>query len=430
MIVAAIVAAILVAPLSERSADNVAAVQPTGEIVSEITVHGNVVTTDAEVRSLAGLTIGMPVTPQTVDDAVARLRAAKKFDHVEIRKRFASISDPDKIVLVVIVDEGPVHVERTEDPARPARVVKNRGPRLLFLPILESEDSYGFSYGARVALPDPLGKESRVSFPLTWGGERQAAIEFDKRLERAHLVRFTGGAGLSQRTNPFFDEHDTRERVWARAERELLKGLRVGATGGWEHVRFGSASDRDDITDNFMRAGTDVIVDTRLDPMLAHNAVYGRAAWEHLSFGSGSLNRTELDGRGYIGLFGQNVLIVRAYKADADGPLPPYLKMLFGGIGTVRGFASGSAIADTIAAGSLEVLVPLTSPLNIARLGVGAFIDAGAAYDKGRRFVDQRLQRGVGGSVWVTAAFVRFSVAVAHGVGASTRVHVGGTVSF
>ncbi|HEY2904839.1 MAG TPA: BamA/TamA family outer membrane protein, partial [Vicinamibacterales bacterium] len=393
------------------------AAQPAGEVIAEITVHGNVLTTDAEIRRLAGLEIGMPVTPRTVDEAAARLRAAKNFDHVEIRKRFASLSDPSKIVLVVIVDEGPVHVERTGDPANPARVVKNRGPNLLFLPILESEDSYGFSYGARVALPDPLGKESRISFPLTWGGERQAAIELDKRLERTHLVRFTGGAGISQRTNPFFDEHDTRERIWARAERELFKGLRVGATGGLEHVRFGGASEQDDISDDVARAGADLIVDTRLDPMLAHNAVYGRAAWEHLNFSSGSpsLNRIELDGRGYIGLFGQNVLIVRAYKADADGPLPPYLKMLFGGIGTVRGFKSGYAIGDTIAAGSLEVLVPLTSPLNVARLGVSGFVDAGAAYDKGQRFVDQPFARGIGGSVWVTAAFLRFSVAVAHG---------------
>jgi hypothetical protein len=423
--IAALLAAMVVcAPL--------AATQPTGEVIAEITVHGNVLTTDAEVRRLAGLEVGMPVTPQTIDEATARLRAAKKFEHVEIRKRFASLSDPDKIVLVVIVDEGPVHVERTSDPAHPARVVKNRRPNLLFLPILESEDSYGFSYGARIAVPDAMGKESRISFPLTWGGDRQAAVEFDKRLGRTHLVRFTGGGGFSQRTNPFFDEHDTRERVWARAERELLKGFRIGATGDVEHVRFGGPSEHDDISDNVGRAGADVIVDTRLDPMLAHNAVYARAAWEHVNFSSGSpsLNRIELDGRGYIGLFGQNVLIVRAYKADADGALPPYLKMLFGGIGTVRGFASGYKLADTIAAGSMEVLVPLTSPLNIARLGVSGFVDAGAAYDKGQRFADQPLARGFGGSVWVTAAFLRFSVAVAHGLGGSTRLHAGGTVSF
>lgn len=421
MIHAAVLAAILLG----------ATPQPAGEAIAEITVHGNVITSDADVRRLAGLEVGMAVTPQTVGDATARLKAAKQFDGVEVRKRFASIEDPTKIAIVIIVDEGPVHIEQTKDPDHPTRVVKNRGPNMMVLPILDSEDAYGFSYGARFAIPDKLGKQSRISFPLTWGGERLAGVEFDKRIQRTHLVRFTGGLGVSQRTNPFFDEHDTRERLWARGERELWKGLRLGATGGWEHVHFGDAAARNEINDNVAHLGADVIVDTRLDPMLAHNAVYGRASWEHVRFGSGSsLNRTELDGRGYVGLFGQNVLIVRAYKADADGPLPPYLKMLFGGIGTVRGFGSGSAVGDTMAAGSAEVLVPLTSPLHIARLGVSAFVDAGAVYDKGQRFVDQPLERGVGGSVWVTATFLRFSVAVAHGLGASTRVHVGGTVSF
>jgi outer membrane protein assembly factor BamA len=404
--------------------------QAAGETIAEITVHGNVVTTDDDVRRLAGLEVGMPVTAQTIGEATARLRAAKKFDTVEVRKRFASIEDPTKIAIVIIVNEGPVHIERTTDPDHPARVVKNRGPSLMVLPIFDSEDAYGFSYGARFALPDPLGRQSRISFPLTWGGERLAAVEFDKRLERTRLVRFTGGVGVSQRTNPFFDEHDTRERIWARAEREFLKGVRIGATAGWDHVRFGGSGDPDDISANLARAGTDLIVDTRLDPMLAHNAVYGRASVEHLRFGGTSANRFELDGRGYIGLFGQNVLVLRSYKADADAPLPPYLKILFGGIGTVRGFRSGSAAGDTMVAESAEVLVPLTSPLNIARLGVSAFVDAGTVYDKGQRFADQRLEKGVGGSVWVTATFIRMSVAVAHGLGGSTRVHVGGTVSF
>jgi hemolysin activation/secretion protein len=96
----------------------------------------------------------------------------------------------------------------------------------------------------------------------------------------------------------------------------------------------------------------------------------------------------------------------------------------------VRGFKAGSAAGDSDVAGSLELLVPLTSPLHIARLGVSAFTDAGTVYDNGERLSDQRILRGVGGSVWMTATFIRFSVAVAHGIGASTRVHVGGTVSF
>ena len=268
----------------------------------------------------------MPVTPQTVDEAPARLRAAKKFDHVEIRKRFASISDPTKIVLVVIVDEGPVHIERRTIP-RTRRASSRTEGRICWFCRSSNPRTRTDSATAHVSrIPDPLGKESRVSFPLTWGGERQAAIELDKRLDRTHLMRFTGGAGFSQRTNPFFDEHDTRERVWGRAERELLKGLRVGADRrlGTRALRRASRSTTTSATASRGRARS-LIVDTRLDPMLAHNAVYGRAAWERLKFAGGSpgLNRHRARRPRLYRAIRQNVLIVRAVQADADGPCRP-----------------------------------------------------------------------------------------------------------
>jgi hemolysin activation/secretion protein len=140
--------------------------------------------------------------------------------------------------------------------------------------------------------------------------------------------------------------------------------------------------------------------------------------------------RTQIDGRGYVGLFRQTVLALRAVRQSANGPLPPYEKLLLGGMENLRGFRAGAAAGDTLVAGSLELLAPLTSPLHVGRIGVSAFMDAGTVYDDGARFSDQRLKRGAGGSVWFSAAFVRLSVAVAHGIGASTRVHVGGSLMF
>lgn len=43
---------------------------------------------------------------------------------------------------------------------------------------------------------------------------------------------------------------------------------------------------------------------------------------------------------------------------------------------------------------------------------------------------DQAWKRGVGGSVWFSAAFLRLNVAVAHGRGSSTRIHVGANATF
>src|SRR5262249_16113202 len=145
---------------------------------------------------------------------------------------------------------------------------------------------------------------------------------------------------------------------------------------------------------------------------------------------SGGRSRVDLDARGYLGVFRQNILAVRALRRDSDEPLPPYLQPLFGGIGTVRGFKAGSAAGDTLVATSAELIVPLTPALGVGKLGVSAFVDYGTAYAKGERIADQTMRRGAGGSVWFTAAFLHLSVAVAHGHNATTRVHVGGEVSF
>jgi outer membrane protein assembly factor BamA len=81
---------------------------PPLEHIVEIQVHGNVLTPDVEVLRIAGVETGMAVDATTVNDAVARLRASKKFEQADVLKRFASIADPSQISLVILVDEGPV----------------------------------------------------------------------------------------------------------------------------------------------------------------------------------------------------------------------------------------------------------------------------------------------------------------------------------
>src|SRR4029453_7861694 len=135
--------------------------QPPPDTITAIQVQGNTVTTDEEVRRLAGVSIGMVLEATTLDDVAARLRATKRFEQVEVRKRFASIADPSQIVLVILVDEGPGRIEMTGNPSDPTRVVRNRGLNLIFLPLLDREDGYGFTYGARFAIAEPLGAHSR-----------------------------------------------------------------------------------------------------------------------------------------------------------------------------------------------------------------------------------------------------------------------------
>ena len=120
---------------------------------------------------------------------------------------------------------------------------------------------------------------------------------------------------------------------------------------------------------------------------------------------------------------------MRAIREGADRPLPPYLKSMLGGMPNLRGFRRGAAVGDTLVASSIEVRTPLNSPLRVGRLGVSAFVDLGTTYDHGSRLADQQFERSIGGGAWLSAAMLRLDLVVAHGIGGTTRVHFGATLS-
>jgi outer membrane protein assembly factor BamA len=388
------------------------------EVVAEVRVQGNTLTPDADILQLAGITIGMSVGPRTIDEISARLQAAERFKRVEVLKRFASISDPSQLVLVVVVEEGPVKIEPGSS-GTPGRVVRRQGLQLMYLPILGFEDGYGFTYGVRVSRPGPFGRRSQLSVPLTWGGDKRAAVQVGKDLRLGPIDRLETGASISRRQHPFYEQDEDRQSVWLTARRSLTSSLRASGTTGWQHVTLLQSDD------GFAQLGGELVFDTRLDPMLARNAVFARVAWIRSSVPGGAVDQTTVDARGYLGLPGRSVVAVRGFKEDSDRPLPPYLKSMLGGMPNLRGFRRGAAVGDTLVGGSLEVRLPLTSPLRIGQFGVIAFVDAATTYDTGARLEDQTFERAVGGGFWFAAAFVRINVAVAHGIGGSTRVHIG-----
>ena len=400
-------------------------VRQSNEVIAEIRVHGNLIVKNEDVLAIAGVKPGDPFAATTIADVISRLRASKKFQEVQVLKRFASISDPSKIVLILVVNEGAVRIDLPDLPGSEPRIVKRRGLRnLMFMPIIDGEDGYGLTYGARIAYAGAAGRQSRLSFPLTWGGMKRAGVELDRPFKRGPLSRVTTGAAVQRQLNPAYQEHDDRRRLWARAER-AAGPVRVGGTLGWQHVSFAGGSD------SIRSTGGDVTIDTRLDPLLPRNAVFASASWEHLAFTSGgATNRTRVEGRGYLGVIGQNVLVLRAAREDANRPLPAYLKSLLGGWSSLRGFKAGSYVGDTLVTGSAELRVPLSSPLDVSKLGVSLFVDTGAAYDKGHRYRDQIRHTGIGGSVWITAAVFQMSLSVAHGLKGETRVNFGGGISF
>jgi len=402
--------------------------QQTAEVITEIRVHGNHVTPDDEVIKIAAVTIGAPFTATTIADITARLKDAKKFETIQVLKRFASIEDPSKIVVVIIVNEGAVRIEMGVT-GQPKVVKRTWWRNLMYLPILNGEDGYGFTYGVRVAYPNIAGKQSRLSFPLTWGGFKRAGVELDRTFARGPFTRIEFGSAIQSKRNPAFDDDDYRKRVWARAEK-ALGPVRFGGTGGWQRVEFGAGRD------DFSSIGGDATFDTRLDPVLPRNAVYASASVERLFFSSASsspnkqIDRVRLDGRGYLGLIGQSVLVLRAVREDASDPQPPYLQSLLGGWSSLRGFAAGAFFGDTMVSGSMELRLPISSPLSFGKLGLSAFVDTGTTYGTGERFRDQTLHTGIGGALWVTITAFRMGVSVAHGLGATTRANFGASLTF
>jgi outer membrane protein assembly factor BamA len=249
-------------------------------------------------------------------------------------------------------------------------------------------------------------------------------VEFQKEFSPRFSPQLRTGALVQRRTHPSFDSHADRKHVWGRAEWQLARRIRVGSELGWQTSTLLAQQEK------AKSIGADLILDTRVDPLLPHNAIYVSAAVERLRFSASSALKTEFDANGYIGIYRGTMLALRAVREDMSRPAPLFFKSILGGSSNLRGFRAGDGIGDSLVAGSAELRVPLTSPLHLARFGTSVFMDVGTVYDKGQRFRDQRLKRGIGAGVWATAPLFRFSLMVAHGIGASTRAHIGAGLTF
>lgn len=392
------------------------------ETLGEVRVHGNHTTPDDDVLALAGLTVGTVVTEESLRQAADKLRSSGRFANVELRKRYRSIENPSDILVILLVDEHAA-VSRTDTPGPLKRI----GSFGMWLPIIDYADGYGFTYGARVSFVDTLGPRSRISVPLTWGGERKVAVEGDRAFERGPFSRIEGSVSVTRRENPHFNLADTRQQARIRAERSLTPWLRVGGGARLTNVRFGAADQR------YFTPMVDLLVDTRTDPAFPRNAIHLVAGAERLRFQEGGhVARWSGDVRGYVGLIGSSVLALRAASVRASDPLPAYEQALLGGASMLRGYAFGYRAGDNLAVMSAEVRVPVTSPLNMARFGVKAFIDAGTVYSAQAKLGDQRFDRGVGAGVFLTATILRAGLDVAwpQTGNKKPRVHFGLGVTF
>jgi outer membrane protein assembly factor BamA len=382
-----------------------ASAQTSPGTVGEVRVHGNHTTPNADVLAIVGDVVGKAATDALVAEVTTRLEKSGRFEGVEVRKRFRSIDNPDDILLMIVVDEVPGISDQDLTPG-PMKKLRSSG---MFLPIFHSDDGYGLTYGMRMAFVDRLGPRSRITFPFSWGGERQARAQVERSFTRGPIDRLFGDSGITRRENPHYEIGDTRTFVSARLESALQRWLRLGGGAGVENVEFGEVSDR------LARIQGEVTLDTRVDPAFPRNAVFAKFGIERLMFEASDANRRTADVHGYLGLFGQSVLAVRAMTLTANAALPEYEKGLLGGADTVRGYDVGYRVDDNIAALSAELRLPITSPMSVGRFGIKAFVDAGTAYPFGAKLENQRLDMGYGGGAYLHLTIVSMSLDVARG---------------
>jgi outer membrane protein assembly factor BamA len=389
------------------------------EKITEIRVHGNHTTPDEDVLALSGLVTGVEPSEARLKEAEQKLRATHRFEGVELRRRYLSISDPSQVLVMIIVDEHPAVSAKDLTPG----ALKKFRAMQMWMPILKHEDGYGFTYGARLAFKDSLGDRSRLSVPMTWGGERRIGLEAERSFDGPiSIVR--GGVGLYRRVNPHFDVPDQRTEARVEADRVFASWLRAGVDARVANVEFGPAYD-----ERHSAAGFHAVFDTRIDPSFPRNAIDTRVGWERLFFGD-SAGRWSTDARGYIGVGGSLVLALRTQWITSTTAVPFAEQSLLGGSDTVRGYRTGYRAGDNMAAASAELRIPLNSPLTVGRFGLKTFVDAGTVWNSGQHFSDQQFDRGIGGGVYLGAGPFIMDLDVAKPKTGNVRAHFGMGVTF
>ncbi|HVL66001.1 MAG TPA: BamA/TamA family outer membrane protein [Vicinamibacterales bacterium] len=404
------------------------------ETIREIRVHGNAALSDADVLRIAGLAVGDAADAAALAAAEQRLKASGRFETIEIRRRFRSLDDPTDIAVVLLVHEKPGVITTAGGAiARPiSRVISSR---TMFLPILNYADGYGFTYGARFSTVDLLGGGERLSVPLTWGGTRRVALEFERTFKRGPLTRISSTAALWQRENPGFvfepdDDDSTTERrreLRARAERNFAQVFMTGVEVSRARVDFGPLPSANQWT-----IGADAALDTRGNPNFPANAVYLGAGWDRLHAGTLHTNRYRIDARGYLRLIRQPVLAGRVQYFTADGLLPVYERWLVGGSSTLRGFRTGALNGTDALVTSAELRIPLTSVVSGGKVGLTVFVDAAKVGDDQFRLQDARWHRSAGAGAFLIASIFRLNLDVARDLRGDrgTRVHLSSGFAF
>jgi hypothetical protein len=373
----------------------------TATTVAAVGFQGNYSLPDGQLGGIAGVRRGEPYADGLPDDMRRRLLDSDLVDRAEVRVR-------------------PVDLDRTAD-ASLMGVVRQRvgwGDHLQLLPLVQWSDEYGITVGGRLSLVQLYGDDDRLSFPLAVGGRDMARAEFSDDFQGGFVSGVRADGGFLREVNPHYDEEVTRTGANARVFKRFAQA-QVDVEAGIAAVEF------EGVTQQQVSWGIAGRVDTRRETGLPRNAVYLAAAWKPLAIEGDYTDRFEVDARGYLGVAGRSALIIEARYDGADGELPPYEKLLLGGLTTLRGFAPGEFRGDNRITTSIELRTPVWEPLPVVLVGVNGFWDSGTVWDHGSELRGARFHNGVGGGVFLMAGFVRLIADLGHGFGEGWQFHIG-----
>ncbi len=400
------------------------------EAVAEIRVHGNLSLSDAEVIALAGVELGDGAGPELTAAVRERLEASGRFETIDVRRLYRSLTTTDEVALVIVVRERPG--ARWRNPV--ARALAAVGRRLMVAPIVDHREGYGVAYGALTSFLDVFGSGSRLSVPATWGGHKRIGLEMEAPVSGRVIDRLRAVGWRGRRQHPYSDVDDDRTGVEAAVERGLPGGFRVNGAAAWEDVRFAAQADRLFRSAVYLDYG-----DYRETPATARrNTVVVRAGLERFATVGDrtAILRPRLDARAYASAGGQAILAARLFFEGASAPLPPYERALLGGSpaarGTLRGWPAGAAVGDRIAAASIELRLPISSLLSEAQVGLRFFGDTAAVYDAGSSLRQASFLEGAGVGVFVMPPRFGFpvSIDVAHDFAGGVRTHASAGFGF
>ena len=192
----------------------------------------------------------------------------------------------------------------------------------MFLPIVNYDDGYGFTYGGRVSTIGLLGARRAALGAADLGRHAPRGARGRAHVQASGpLTRVESSFGIWQRENPRFEIDDQRVEWTARAERSFARLVRAGVDTSHSTVEFGQLDDR------LWTIGANVALDTRGDPAFPRNAVMLGAGWTglHVRRLDDPIDRYTTDARGYLGADRPG----RARRARAvlhGGPRAPRLR--------------------------------------------------------------------------------------------------------